>query len=79
MDISVQVFGTMLLLLCVMALGDEGNTMPPRGLMPICVGVLVVAIGTSFGWYCGYAGNPARNLGPRIFTAFGGWAAKSLR
>ena len=35
MDISVQMFGTMLLPLCIMALGDESNTMPPRGLMPI--------------------------------------------
>jgi glycerol uptake facilitator-like aquaporin len=34
---------------------------------------LVVAIGVAFGFNAGYAINPARDLGPRLFTAVGGW------
>jgi glycerol uptake facilitator-like aquaporin len=35
----------------------------------------VVAIGVAFGFNAGYAINPARDLGPRLFTAMAGWGA----
>ena len=38
--------------------------------MPLLVGLVVVALGLSIGVNCGYAINPARDLGPRIFTSF---------
>ena len=37
------------------------------------VGALVVAIGVAFGFNAGYAINPARDFGPRLFTAVAGW------
>jgi glycerol uptake facilitator-like aquaporin len=37
------------------------------------VGMLVVVIGMCFGLNAGYAINPARDLGPRLFTAVRGW------
>ena len=40
---------------------------------PVLVGGIVVAIGVSFGFNAGYAINPARDLGPRLFTAVAGW------
>jgi MIP family channel proteins len=67
-----QIFGTALLLLVIMAIGDARNT-PAGNLAPIVIGFLVMAIGMSFGFNSGYAINPARDLGPRIFTALGGW------
>ena len=36
--------------------------------IPLFIGLTVLAIGISFGYNCGYAINPARDLGPRLFT-----------
>ena len=57
----------------VLAVTDQKNTAPPGWLSPILVGGLVVAIGVAFGFNAGYAINPARDLGPRLFTAAAGW------
>jgi glycerol uptake facilitator protein len=40
---------------------------------PLMVGLVVVAIGMSFGAMHGYAINPARDLGPRLFTLLAGF------
>ena len=36
--------------------------------VPLFIGLTVLAIGISFGYNCGYAINPARDLAPRLFT-----------
>jgi glycerol uptake facilitator-like aquaporin len=43
------------------------------------VGLIVVVIGMTFGFNAGYAINPARDLGPRLFTAVGGWGSEVFR
>jgi MIP family channel proteins len=68
-----QVVGTALLLIVICALTDTRNSAPESKLGPLLVGLLVVAIGTGFGVNAGYAINPARDLGPRLFTAMAGW------
>ena len=68
-----QVIGTMLLMAGVLALTDQRNAAPPAYLAAPLVGLLVVAIGVAFGFNAGYAINPARDLGPRLFTAVAGW------
>jgi MIP family channel proteins len=68
-----QVFGTMLLTLCIMAIVDKNNMKTSHGVIPLCVGGVVTVIGLSFGFNCGYAVNPARDMGPRLFTAIAGW------
>jgi MIP family channel proteins len=70
-----QVVGTALLLLVIFALGDRRNAGPASG-GPVLVGALVVAIGMTFGFNAGYAINPARDLGPRVFTASPGGGAR---
>ena len=40
---------------------------------PLMIGLVVVAIGMSFGAMHGYAINPARDLGPRLFTVLAGF------
>jgi glycerol uptake facilitator-like aquaporin len=45
----------------------------------VVVGALVAVIGMSFGWNAGYAINPARDLGPRLFTALAGWGGAVFR
>jgi MIP family channel proteins len=68
-----QVAGTALLVLLVFALVDEKNLAPSANFLPIFVGLAVVVIGQAFGFNAGYAINPARDLGPRLFTAIAGW------
>jgi len=68
-----QVVGTAFLIAFVFALVDELNQPPQANLAPIVVGFVVVAIGLSFGANAGYAINPARDLGPRLFAAIAGW------
>ncbi|XP_014677028.1 PREDICTED: aquaporin-3-like [Priapulus caudatus] len=48
----------------------------PKGLIPVSVGATVGAIGMAYGYNCGYAVNPARDLGPRILTAMAGWGVE---
>ena len=68
-----QVVGTALLMAAIFAIADQRNNAAPAWFTPILVGGIVVAIGVSFGFNAGYAINPARDLGPRLFTAIGGW------
>ncbi|XP_068171759.1 aquaporin-7 [Antennarius striatus] len=74
-----QVFGTAMLLLCLMALTDQKNKPPPVGGEPIAVGLLVLLIGISLGSNSGYAINPTRDIAPRIFTAIAGWGTEVFR
>ena len=68
-----QVVGTMFLVLFVFALVDTLNAAPQAYLTPLLVGLAVGAIGMSFGANAGYAINPARDFGPRIFALIAGW------
>lgn len=68
-----QIVGTALLVIGVFAIGDPKNVSPPGWMGPVLVGLLVVGIGVAFGFNAGYAINPARDLGPRLFTAVAGW------
>ena len=42
---------------------------------PFLTGLVVVAIGLTYGTNAGYAINPARDFGPRLFTFFEGWGS----
>ena len=74
-----QVVGTALLVAVIFGITDSRNSPAPAGLAPVVVGLLVVLIGASFGFNSGYAINPARDLGPRLFTALAGWGAEVFR
>jgi glycerol uptake facilitator protein len=68
-----QVVGTALLLGLIFAITDPRNQLLAPGLQPIVVGLVVVAIGISWGGMHGYAINPARDFGPRLFTLVAGF------
>lgn len=74
-----QVVSTMFLLLVVFALFDSRNLGVPRGLEPIAIGLLIIVISCSLGLNAGCAMNPARDLGPRLFTALAGWGFEVFR
>jgi len=72
----MQVYGTMMLLIFLMALTDNKNAAPSPNFAPLFIGLTVTAIGMTLGMNCGYAINPARDLAPRIFTAIAGWGSE---
>ncbi|XP_061118898.1 aquaporin-3-like [Conger conger] len=71
-----QMIGTAALIVCILAIVDPHNNPIPRGLEAFTVGFVVLVIGLSMGFNSGYAVNPARDLGPRLFTALAGWGTE---
>ncbi|KAJ8340468.1 hypothetical protein SKAU_G00351010 [Synaphobranchus kaupii] len=68
-----QVIATGCLVMCILAILDGKNIGAPKGMEPLAIGLIIMAIGVSMGLNCGYPINPARDLGPRLFTAVAGW------
>jgi glycerol uptake facilitator protein len=62
-----EFFGTMVLMWGVLASGDAKNLGLKNNMGPWLVGGTVLAVGLSLGGPSGYAINPARDLGPRLF------------
>jgi glycerol uptake facilitator protein len=73
-----QTIGTAILLFLIFAIIDNRNQPPQANLTPILIGAIVVGIGMSFGALHGYAINPARDFGPRLFTAVAGFKNNGL-
>jgi glycerol uptake facilitator protein len=63
-----EIFGTMVLLLGVVSFFDNRNWgKSVLFIAPFIIGLVVVTVGLTLGGPSGYAINPARDLGPRIF------------
>jgi len=73
-----QTIGTALLVFLIWAIIDERNQPPQANLTPILIGAIVVGIGMAFGGLHGYAINPARDFGPRLFTVLAGFKNNGL-
>merc|ERR1719244_1553123 len=73
-----QVVGTALLLLAIGAINFRPNSSVSSTLGPLLVALTVVAIGVCFGHNAGYAINPARDLGPRMFISLAGWGLSAF-
>lgn len=71
-----QIVGTAMLVGCILAIVDQRNTAVQANMAPVVIGSLVLLIGMTFGHNCGYAINPARDFGPRLFTAVAGWGSQ---
>jgi glycerol uptake facilitator protein len=63
-----QIVGTAFLVMFVVAVIDARNTAVGSNLGPLVIGFIVAAIGISYGANAGYAINPARDFGPRLFA-----------
>ena len=70
--IIAEFFGTAVLLWGILASGDAKNTGLMHNMGPFLVGGTVLAVGLSLGGPSGYAINPARDFGPRLFGTFVG-------
>jgi len=73
-----QIVGTFFLALFVWAVTDEFNLPVGANMTPWIVGMIVMAVGISFGANAGYAINPARDFGPRIFAWIAGWGKQAM-
>jgi glycerol uptake facilitator len=73
-----QIVGTAFLLMFIVALTDERNQPPRMNLAPLLIGFVVAAIGMSFGANAGYAINPARDFGPRVYAWLAGWGQVAI-
>src|SRR6266700_4073249 len=63
-----EFIGTALLTGLIFAIVDARNQPVQANLNPLIIGFVVVAIGASFGLNSGYAINPARDFGPRLWV-----------
>jgi glycerol uptake facilitator protein len=73
-----EAVGTALLVVGIFAVTDARNSAPTSNLGPLIVGFVVFAVGTSFGANTGYAINPARDFGPRLWAFFAGYGQVAL-
>nr|XP_004543135.1 aquaporin-9 [Maylandia zebra] len=74
-----QVIATAALVICILAITDRKNIGAPKGMEPLSIGLIIAGIGVSMSLNCGYPINPARDLGPRFFTALAGWGMEVFR
>ncbi|WLI77624.1 propanediol diffusion facilitator PduF [Kosakonia sp. H02] len=74
----VEVIITSILMGLIMALTDDGNGVPRGPLAPLLIGLLVAVIGASMGPLTGFAMNPARDFGPKLFIFFAGWGETAM-
>jgi len=70
---AVEFVITAVLMFAILALGDENNGAPRGPMNPLLIGILIAIIGGSLGPLTGFAMNPARDFGPKLFSYFAGW------
>ncbi|MDY0502320.1 MIP/aquaporin family protein [Pasteurella multocida] len=69
---------TAVLMALILALTDDGNGLPRGPLAPLLIGFLIAIIGGAMGPLTGFAMNPARDLGPKVFASLAGWGEIAL-
>lgn len=74
-----QLLGTCFLIVGALAIMDPKNKGVPPSLQPVVVGLLILTVELSVGSNCGVPLNPARDLGPRLFTYIAGWGPEVFR
>ncbi|OOF66728.1 MIP/aquaporin family protein [Rodentibacter caecimuris] len=74
----VEMVITAVLMALILALTDDGNGVPRGPLAPLLIGVLIAVIGGSLGPLTGFAMNPARDFGPKLFAMFAGWGELAM-
>lgn len=71
--VAVEFVITAVLMFGILALGDDNNGASRGPMNPLLIGILIAVIGGSLGPLTGFAMNPARDFGPKLFAFFAGW------
>nr|WP_274682175.1 MIP/aquaporin family protein [Vibrio aestuarianus] len=71
--LAVEFVITAVLMFAILALGDENNGAHRNAMNPLLIGILIAVIGGSLGPLTGFAMNPARDFGPKLFAYLAGW------
>lgn len=74
----VEVVITAVLMALIFALTDDGNGLPRGAMAPLLIGLLIATIGGAMGPLTGFAMNPARDFGPKLFAFLAGWGDIAL-
>jgi glycerol uptake facilitator protein len=69
----VEAVGTAILVLVILGVTDPRNAARPRGYAPLIVGFTLTVLISLFAPLTQAGFNPARDLGPRIWSALAGW------
>jgi glycerol uptake facilitator protein len=70
---AVEIIITAVLMMTVLAVTDDGNGAPKGHMSALLIGIVIAVIGGSFGPLTGFAMNPARDFGPKLFVFVAGW------
>lgn len=74
----VEVVITAVLMSTILAIGDDKNGLPNKAMAALLIGLLIAVIGGATGPLTGFAMNPARDFGPKLFAFFAGWGEIAL-
>lgn len=72
---GAEVIGTAVLVLVIFACTDARNAGRPQGLTALTIGLTVTLLISLLGPLTMACFNPARDLGPRVFSALAGWGS----
>ncbi len=74
-----EIILTAILIFGIFAITEQYNEQAPQANSgALMIGFLVAAIGASAGYLEGWALNPARDVGPRLFCFLAGWGASAF-
>lgn len=79
LPVNFKLLGTCFLIVGALAIMDPKNKGVPPSLQPVVVGLLILTVELAVGSNCGVPLNPARDLGPRLFTYIAGWGPEVFR
>lgn len=61
-----EFLGTAILVIAILALGDDQNAPPGAGMNAVVIGFLIMVLSIAFAFQTGSALNPSRDFGPRL-------------
>lgn len=74
----VELVITAVLMSTILAIGDDQNGMLNKAMAPLLIGLLIAVLGGATGPLTGFAMNPARDFGPKLFAFLAGWGEIAL-
>ncbi|CAG2179855.1 unnamed protein product [Oppiella nova] len=68
-----QIICASLVMMAVLTVMDDTNLQIPKYLIPVLISIIICGVIVSFGFNCGAALNPARDLSARVFLLLVGY------